>query len=365
MVNEFGYSSGLACISLAIFLLVIVKYKQVYMSHSIVRNANNYKFVILYLTLYSVFAFAEADTYHYIGLYEDLYKSQFPWHVEPAHFWIIKHLPHGYYLWRLFVWGVSAILYIKVFKHLQIRADVTGFVIAIIMLIPFAQTRGTLGFAMMMLALFFYVPFKIGNAIKFVVVVSTIVASTFFHKSLGIYALLFPLAVLLPYNKKIIISSLFLFPVLYVAVYTLSSDILEMGFLGEQTIDRGTSYLERGSEGAYNIFGILTNSIMWMALFLYFYETTQYYIKNTCNKAIIYIQKYTYILVYVSFLFYGQNVSAFLYTRTLNFAMFPLAISFAYYLQNSKYSKKRNLIIFLFFLNTLYEITYHIYKFNQ
>lgn len=365
MVNEFGYSSGLACISLAIFLLVIVKYKHVYMSHSIVRNVNNYKFVILYLTLYSVFAFAEADTYHYIGLYEDLYKSQFPWHIEPAHFWIIKHLPHGYYLWRLFVWGVSAILYIKAFKHLQIRADVTGFVIAIIMLNPFPQTRGTLGFSIMIIALAYYVPFKICNAIRVIFVIIAIVLSTFFHKSLGVYALLFPLAVLLPYNKKMIILSLILFPVLYVAIYTLASNILEMGFLGEQTIDRGTSYLERGSEGAYNIFGILTNSIIWMALFLYFYETTQYYIKNTCNKAIIYIQKYTYILVYVSFLFYGQNVSAFLYTRTLNFAMFPLSIAFAYYLQNSKYSKKRILIISLFFLNTLYEITYHIYKFNQ
>ena len=365
MVNEFGYSSGLACISLVLFLLMIVKYKQVYISHCIVKNVNNYRLVVFFLTLYSVFAFAEADTYHYIVLYEDLYKSQFPWHVEPAHFWIIKHLPHGYYLWRLFVWGVSAILYIKAFKHLKIRADITGFVIAIIMLIPFSQTRGTLGFSIMMIALAYYVPFKICNAIRAIFVIIAIVLSTFFHKSLGIYALLFPLAVLLPYNKKMIVLSLILFPVLYVAVYTLSSDILEMGFLGEQTIDRGTSYLERGSEGAYNIFGILTNSIIWMALFLYFYETTQYYIKNTCNKAIIYIQKYTYILVYVSFLFYGQNISAFLYTRTLNFAMFPLAIAFAYYLQNSKYSKKRDLICFFYFLNTLYEITYHIYKFNQ
>lgn len=365
MVNEFGYSSSLACISLAIFLLVIVKYKQVYMSYNIARNVNNYKFVILYLTLYSVFAFAEADTYHYMGLYEELYKSQFPWHVEPAHFWIIKHLPHGYYVWRLFIWGISAILYIKTFKLLKIRADVTGFVIAITMLMPFAQTRGTLGFAMMMLALVYYVPLKIGTAIRFIIVVSIIVVSTFFHKSLGVYALLFPLAVLLPYNRKMIITSLVLFPILYVAVYTLSNDILEMGFLGEQTIDRGTSYLERGSEGGYNIFGILTNSIIWMALFLYFYETTQYYIKNTCNKVVIYLQKYTYLLAYVSFLFYGQNVSDFLYTRTLNFAMFPLAISFAYYLQNSEYCKKRNVIIFLFFLNTLYEITYHIYKFNQ
>ena len=335
------------------------------MRHSIVKNVNNYKFVIFYLTLYSVFAFAEADTYHYMNLYEDLYKSQVPWHVEPAHFWIIKHLPHGYFLWRLFVWGVSAILYTKAFKHLQISANVAGFVIAIIMLNPFPQTRGTLGFSIMMIALAYYVPFKICNAIRVIFILIAIVLATFFHKSLGIYALLFPLAVLMPYNKKMIILSLILFPVLYAAVYTLSGDFLEIGFLGKQTIESGTSYLERGTEGAYNIFGILTNSIMWMALFLYFQETTQYYITNTCNEAIITIQKYTYILVYVSFLFLGQNLSAFLYTRTLNFAMFPLAISFAYYLQNSKYSKKKNLIIFLFFLNTLYEISYHIYKFNQ
>lgn len=365
MVNEFGYSSGLACINLALFLLMVVKYRQVYMRHCIVKNVTSYKFIIFCLTLYSVFAFAEADTYHYMNLYEDLYKSQFSWHVEPAHFWIIKHLPHGYYLWRLFVWGVSALLYIKVFKHLQISADIAGFVIAIIMLNPFSQTRGTLGFSLMMVALSYYVPFKISNAIRLFLVITVIILSTFFHKSLVVYALMFLLAVLFPYNKKTIIISLLLFPVFYGAIYTLSSDILEMGILGEQTIDRGTSYLERGSEGSYNILGVLTNSIKWIALLLYFYETSKYYIKSTCNKTVVYIQKYTYVLVYVSFLFYGQNVSAFLYSRTLNFAMFPLAISFAYYLQNAKYYKHRNIIFFLFFLNTLYEITYHIYKFNQ
>lgn len=363
MENEFGYSSSLACISLAIFLLVVVKYRKIYMGHSVIKAVKSYGFVVLYLTLYSVFAFAEADTYHYMGLYEDLYKTQFSWHVEPAHFWIIKHLPHGYYIWRLFIWGISAMIFVKAFKYLKISADVAGFVIAIIMLNPFSQTRGTLGFSIMMFALSYYVPFRIGNVIRFVFVGLTIALSTFFHKSLGIYALLFPLAVLLPYNKKTIILSLILFPVFYTAIYTLSSDILGMGFLGEQTIDRGASYLERESEGTYNIYGILTNSIMWIALFLYFQETTKYYLKNTCNKVILYIQKYTFVLVYISFLFYGQNISSFLYTRTLHFAMFPLAISFAYYLQNSTFSKMTKWTMFFFFLNTLYEITYHIYKF--
>lgn len=362
MSVDIYYSSSLACISLLIFLYGIIKYKKVYRGNQFLNS--NYKSIFFFLTLYSVFAFAEADTYHYQELYEELYKAQIPWHVEPVHFWIIKHVPHNYYVWRIFVWGISAILYIYSFKRFGIQANVIGYVLTIMMLVPFAQTRGTLGFSLMMFALAYYVPLKIKNISRYLLFILLIVLSTFFHKSLGIYALLYPLAILIPYNKKSITLSLLCFPILYLAVYTMSNYILELDFLGEQTVDRGLSYLERGTEGEYNIYGLLTNSILWIALLLCFYETTKFYLNSCHNITIISIQKYAYILVYVSFLFYGQNISNFLFTRTLNFAMFPLAISFAYYLQNSTRNYIAKVAMFFFLLNTLYEITYHIYKFN-
>jgi len=363
MVNEFNYSSRLACISLVIFLCFIFRYRKGYKNSVCSKNVS-YWGVVFFLILFSVFAFAEADTYHYMELYEDLYKSQFPWHVEPTHFWIIKHLPHGYYIWRLFVWGISAILYVKAFRHLNISACVAAFSIAIVALIPFPQTRGTLGFAIMMLALAYYKPLKYRNITWDLIVLALIVLSTFFHKTLGVYILLYPLALLVPYNKKTIALSLVLFPFLYLAVYTMANDILSLGFLGEQTVDRGESYLDRGSEGNYNIIGILTNSILWIALILYFYTTSDFYIKNVKQKTALVIHKYAYILVYVSFLFYGQNISNFLFTRTLKFALLPLAIAYAYYLQSTRRSKVDKATLFFFFLYTSYEITYHIYKFN-
>ena len=357
------YSSKLACISLVIFFCFVLRYRNAY-KNDLHLEKDNYWFVVFFLALYSIFAFAEADTYHYIELYEDLYKSQFPWHVEPAHFWIIKHIPYGYFTWRTFVWGISAIIYVKAFKHLGIKADIVGLIVAIVPLISFPQTRGTLGFSILMLALTYFKSPIIGNIGRFFLILVLIIISTYFHKSLAVYILLYPLAVIISYNRKMILLSLILFPFLYAAVYIISQDILEMEFLGEQTVDRGESYLERGSEGGLNTLGILTSGILWIALICYFFVTSNFYMKNVDEKSILNIQKYTYILVYVSFLFYGQNLSDFLFTRTLKFSLLPLAIAFAYYLQNTKRCVADKLTLFFFCLYTLYEITCHIYKFN-
>ena len=61
--NGWGYSAALAGINLFLWIVTIIKYRTAYLKNP--AFSSRYIFVGFILILYSTFAFAEADTYHY------------------------------------------------------------------------------------------------------------------------------------------------------------------------------------------------------------------------------------------------------------------------------------------------------------
>lgn len=362
-MKEYDYSGQLALINLAIWFVMLFKYRQVY-TLTFARNTRGRDYIIVTILsiTYGVFAFAEADTYHLEEGYEYMYTSGILTHIEPFYLNLIQVLPHSYYLFRLVVWGVAAIFLFYSARKIKLDSNNIGFSMAITLLPYFSQTRGTLGFALLFLSIILTISINQKTSIRLLGVIG-IFLSMSLHKSIQIYILLIPIAYLLPLKRKYIIASLILFPLFYSSVSTLSTSLLQLTFLNEITVEKGNSHLEREAV-EFNTTGIFFIIFQWISIVLLMFILTKYYIrnKNNCNKSVLFIHKYAYIVFYVALLCLGQTFSSFLYSRTLHFGYFPLLFSLAYYLQNTLRDKLDKTAILLLILSSFKEISYHIYK---
>lgn len=146
------------------------------------------------------FAYAEADTYHLEEGYEYMYRTHDIIQVEPFYFWLIQTLPNNYILFRMVVWGSASILIYISARRMNLNPETFGFFLAINFLPQFAQTRGTIGFALLMLALIYVSQSR--KKINIIIGVLMIFATYFLHKSIPMFILFIPLAISLPLTKK-------------------------------------------------------------------------------------------------------------------------------------------------------------------
>lgn len=362
-MKEYDYSGQLALINLVIWFVMLFKCRRAY-TLPFIHNTkgSGYLMVTIFTIIYGVFAFAEADTYHLEDGYEYMYKSGILIQVEPFYLSLIQALPYNYYLFRLVVWGIAAILLFYSAYRIKLDSKDVGFAMAITLLPYFSQTRGSLGFTLLLLSMTLVIAINQKISVRLLGVVG-IFLSISFHKSIPIYILLIPVAYLLPLKQKYINASLILFPILYTSMSMLSTSVLQLTFLDEITVEKGNSYLDREAT-EFNTTGMFFNIFQWISIVLLMFIMTKYYINNkdNCNKTILFIHKYAYVVFYVAFLCFGQAFSSFLYSRTLHFGYFPLLFSFAYYLQNTYRNKLDKIVILLLTLSSFKEIAYHIYK---
>lgn len=358
------YNGQLALFNLAIWLVLILKYNKVFSFENKPNEINNnYIWPTVLLALYGIFAFAEADTYHLEEGYEYMYKTNDIIQVEPFYFWLIHYLPHNYYLWRTVVWGLSSIIILITAHKLKLDTNTFGFFCALNFLPQFAQTRGTLGFSILMLALVLISQSK--KKFGFIIGLLLVVSTYFLHKSIPVFLLFIPIAILLPLRKNIFILSIFLFPFLYKTISFASEYVLELSYISEMTLEKGLSYLSRESTvDEYSIVGNLFNLLQYSSIFCLYYVMLNFYTSKSkdLNKSASFLFKYGFVSTYVAFLFWGQDMSDFLHTRTLHFAVFPTLFSAVYCFQNKKRFRLDQFTMILLGLSAFKEIAYHIYK---
>lgn len=318
------------------------------------------------ITIYSTFGFNSGDFLHYEGLYEDLIKSQFIIHVEPFYFWLSKILPNNYYLWRFFIWGISTIFLIKIFKRLNISSRFAFLIFTLILMTYFHNPRQTLGFCVFYYgcSLIFFNKERqhitLYNTLRGAI---WIFLSFFLHKSMFMYILLMGFA-LIPLGKKLFTASLIAFPILYKSVTYISSYILLNSFANETSQESGIGYLESDFRADANINGLIQLFITRLPIFLLLF----YCIRNIFFKkeqiqygSKVFLQ-YTYWLVYISYLFIGQNVSAFLSNRFWDASLYPLTIFLAGYLYKKPRSRFIKNCFYLLILSNLYNLSYSIFR---
>ena len=340
------YNGQLALINLFLWFVLWYKYRSVIFKQPIKKISFNYTYAFIIASLYCVFAFAEADTYH----------------LEPFYNWSIQVLPHNYYFWRFAIWGTSIfILLYRLAYKLRLNNNVLCLTLPICLLPYLSQTRGTLGFVLLLLSMALLIERNYYNKI---LGVCFFIASLCLHKSIPVFALIIPVAYFLPFKKRTILLSLIVFPILYQSVSYISSEILSLSFLNETTTEMGNAYLERDNVD-FTTVGVLFNVIQWVTIGLILFITSKYFINSQENidNRVLFIHKYVYLMFYTAFLFYDQPMSGFLYSRTLHFAYFPLFISFTYYLQHTQRKKIDSISIIFLLLYSFKEIAYQVYKY--
>lgn len=333
-----------------------------------ITYSNNYTFALICILLYSVLGLLEWDTYHYYSLYNEMINGYFSIHVEKIYFWLIKALPHNYLLWRLCIWGSATILMIWSAKKLKLNSNVFCFIAAALFITRLAVSRNGLGIALLIFSSILLIQSLEKRKIVSILIACTgIIISTYLHSSIYIFVGCMILALVFPLNKKNILLSLILFPFLYVSLMQLLGPIMSFLSLNEEQALFISQYVE-SEKMISNVLGWIPIIIEKMSFILLMFILTKKIIfdKIPLTSAHRLMFKFSYILIYLSFLFFEQRTSSWISARTLHAATFSLVLCttmcFNNY-ENHKRTKIEKLVLMMLIFNSLWGQLYFIYKY--
>ena len=89
---------------------------------------------------------------------------------------------------------------------------------------------------------------------------------------------------------------------------------------------------------------------------VFFVENRQPYIYEVLLRA-------SYIMIYISFLFIGREVSAFISPRFWDASLFPVTIFLSYYFFKIRRTSIVKVLVLMFLAAKLFLVLYNIYKF--
>lgn len=356
------YKLALGEFMFPIILWVIAFFKYKSALKPLNHNKGNYILFGFILVLYSTFAFSSGDFLHYYKLYNNLARGYFDDSMEEFYNCLIEILPTGYYWWRLAVWGLSSLILITIYKRLNCPANLSCLVFVLVLMFSFPNLRNALGYVVLYFSLtFVFIPLKI-KTLSYTIAVMGGGLSLFLHKSMPLYIMCMLLS-FIPLGKKMYIASLIAFPFIYLSFAYFSSYILSLD-LGEGAfISTGASYLEGEHFSKLTIYGYIQLVIARLPLLVLLYYVISNVLKgNLHNRFVEFFSRYTYILVYLSCVFFNQETSSFLSNRFWDASLYPMALIFplSFYQRDSKLIK---VCFYLLLVANLYNLAYSIYKF--
>lgn len=323
------------------------------------------KSYILFFILASVsFTFNNLglDYIAYADIYSEMSWFNTPVHVESFYFWLMKVFPYGYHFWRFLIWGLGLFFMICSFKKMKTNPAFTCLIFTLILFFSFGTSRNALGFSVFYLGISILFFSKKNQLLGKILGLFLIFCSSFLHKSMFFFILLYIVS-LIPIKKKLFFISVLAFPIIY-KVLTLLSVVILNAFATDVTLDSGMRYLESDFRVDINISGMIQQIINKLPIFLLlFYAMRNIVIRkeNIPYNLVVFLQ-YTYWLVYVSLLFLGQEVSAFLSNRFWDASLFSLTIFLTAYLYDKPRTKFIKICFYLLLLSNLYNFSYSIYK---
>lgn len=355
----YDYNGNLVIINLLITFISAFHYKAIYYRGP-QNKGNSFFYLGIMLILFSVFAFAEADTYHYHGLYDEMRLTGYQLHVEPFYYRLALLIPN-YYLWRLAIWGSSTVLLVLAFKNLNIDSNTVGFILPIFFYSQFSLTRGSLGLSLFIFAVSILYAGK-RRFLKIAVVAFLICISYYLHRTMIIFIILFCVSFLFKVNKRNIYISFLLFPFLYGLIAIIVPYLTNLNIGNDDLMHHAEVYTDMEKIIA-NWKGLIQIVLSWSGLILLMFQLSKYYIIHTENKAIFALFRYSYLLIYIAALFLGQQYTSFIYSRFIHAASFTLifcAANYFYEVKNRTSLDKITLLLII--INTAYNLLYFIWK---
>lgn len=352
-----------SAINIIIYLVILIRYAQLNRLH-VHCNRKLDHFLIFTTILFSVFAFCDGDYYHYKDIFETLVTIKDDYtHMEPVYRFLINCSFGNYSLFRLYVWGLAVLFFLKASNNLSISPNISFIILFLIYICTFSYARVTLGMSIAFWGLSILTQNK--NIIWGLVVLA---ASIFFHKTIafGILAILLAITFHNMTKRRVFFIAL-VYPLLivlvkYYLVQFLSFDFDEFETLG---INSGQAYLEKdrvaGGIGA-KIGGLLKNSLYYLMAFIYIKSIFDGIYLNFSRQMKI-VSSACFFIVIISTIFsfdLGYNTSIFYY-RLLYFAMIPSTLFLTYCVQNKLYVKLTIVTLIVGILATSYQLLYNFY----
>lgn len=356
LYNQYSGKLGLICF--LIYLIMVIRGRKVF--SGIIGYSKKYLFVGFWMALYAVLGFLAADSYHYYRVYKIMASDGVRAGVENFYFWLVNVLPKSFLLWRMAIWGTASIFMIWSAKLLNLNSNVFWLMVPLLFLNQLHVTRGCLGIALMVFSSIVFIQAQEkGNYLVCLIAILGIYASSFLHKSMIIFIVLLLIAYVIPMNKKTFVSLLILFPVLYFLALKVFVNFSFLENLNEEQAYLITKYQSSTKKEA-NIFGILSNVFEKGSLILLLLIMTKkiLYDKIQCSKSQFFIYKYSFFMIYVSFLFFGQQISNWISIRTLHAGSFAFVLCATHCFDPSLTGKKRSTIEYItlicFLISTIF-----------
>ena len=312
------------------------------------KKGTNYLFFVIIIFLYSLFYRpAAGDFWHYMDGYERgsgiLYRT-----MEDFYYWLMDHSANSYLLWRTIIWFPTAIIIAYVFRLLKVSSSYATFFFLLFGLSAYYYTRNALALSLLYLGMvvFCYRKNFTSKIFNTLLMVGLAYVSWYLHKSMPLYMAFAILAIVLPFNKKTIISALIAFPLIYGFIYVFASNFLSITSIWLS--DKGFYYLEEENAFAANWKGIIRLLIKYVPVF-YFYVIA--FRKPIPKKSENYLSYkvfliFSFLIVYSSFLFWGQGAAA-IQGRLYKSAMVPFSYVTSMYFMEYMGTKQCNRFIYL------------------
>ena len=290
-------------------------------------------------------------------------------HFEDIYGWIITNLGYSYTFFRLIIWGSALTLLFISYKRVGINPDMTLYYFGVLFMIRFSYARVSLAMAIILLGLtFVYKPIMKLKVISYLLGLTIIGCSIFFHRSSAIGCMAAVITLFLIKNSRWKIISIALsMPLATFVVSSFLGSMLNMSF---ETYDASLdskieNYLtntvsERGI--AVKIQTFLLQTPMYMSALLCAILAIKNKIEefSMVERAFAY---YVFVIMLFSFgLSFGAGYeTAVLMHRTMYFAMPANAVFLMSVNTRKVYPKLFKFIYYTAFSASLYALLYSTY----
>ncbi len=365
-MNQPNVYSSIFCGIYWFILFVIYFYKVNSKPINTKPNLKGYLVFGILVTVYSVFEFTGGDFYNYKLLYDNYHFYGTTSHLEPVYEFFIDISGQSYYVWRLIVWSIATIIWTLVVKKLKLDVQYSALVFLLVVFFHFVGARQSIGFGLLYLGLTFSLSQSKNRSAYSLLGFGIICSSLVFHKTMIVYIIITLLS-LMPVRRKGIIITLILFPIIYRYWDLLIGNFVQyLEVYSEDTSDVFQRYLDSDFQVSANFKGILRLTIERMPILcILFYALYKVFLKNQ-RLPYFYevLLRSSYIMIYVSFLFMGRDVSAYISPRFWDASLFPLTLFVAYYLFPIRKKTIIKLFVVLLLVAKLFLICYNIYRYS-
>ena len=325
--------------------------------------------MLVFTILFCTFGCVGGDFLHNQVIYDLNVQSDHPIHFENIYVLLIKGLPTNDYLWRFCVWGLAAFLLFKILDEIKSDLDFSFFVFTLMLLNHFPNLRQTLGFMMMFYG--YVLLFRSAEDAmpqKLVMGIILLIISTFFHSTIFVFIIL-TLLLFIPGTKSLamIIVSIIAFPFLYDMTKELSTQFIGLVSNNDMMQEKATKYIESSFRVELNIRGFLKIIVNRLPVLMLFFFGIKKILIDKIESS--YMEKHllmlTYMLIYVSCLFFNNNVSAYLSQRFWDAACYPLTIFAMIFLRNYSGSLYVKITLYAFLASNIFNMAYSLYTIDN